>query len=743
MQNQQYQPPSSNSSLPSSGFEVDLGSNGGNIFTPGVQWMAGQYQSYPAPSFHPTEHYYNNPDPEWLAAQAAYQYQFPVNPLTSLAPPQQTISPNDLRTSNGNNLLGGHYMEPQESSSSLSSMEPGYEPSSNVLDDWTKPVSQALPYGIGRQRGISSQAAASIPIVTPSFQDPPPTLPDSAPPHDLSSTLRQYIDTPSRLTFGERKIIIMTPKVGQKSYGTEKRFLCPQPQATLIGASWWTKSQDGCPVSPLLPPRVQVSLERDVPGKDAVVSWTAVDGASLNEKMTSQALSADESPLLGSAAGQNLCISLDKNRDHPFVKAAVRITAPNKQHAGQHGWGEAKGTMRDITSTEIIGTFESKDIKVISKPSKSKANKKPGDRELKYWAQLMIVIIQHGSTIALFTRIKGQTTKTRYLSVVPDLSRIVGSDGRPALGTGPAKPKKHSEGSSIPGFVTDAHQWESFIIWLVDPNLKPEPSRNPPLHPDWPRAPANASLPSARPIRFNSVVVLQSLQTGYCSPNLIIRRIEQDADAVGGDGRAMDASGPSTAPGEMSGDMVAQLQKVAFEYAIGTHSRGGSGGGYWMSCDEDHVKERNVESERRWSVPPLTKSRPSSVPSTPNQRISVLPMTPHTSHTNLPSLESSPLSSHSSMDHAGLHSHKGSSASLFSPSRDAVPLPLPSTDGGPVRRQRTGSTGMNPLARPAPRKQRSGDISAHASMEHLPAAAQMEDSGRRYWTLDVGEDCVW
>jgi hypothetical protein len=36
--------------------------------------------------------------------------------------------------------------------------------------------------------------------------------------------LDQYVRTVNRLAFGERTIIVMSSKVAQKSYGTEKRY---------------------------------------------------------------------------------------------------------------------------------------------------------------------------------------------------------------------------------------------------------------------------------------------------------------------------------------------------------------------------------------------------------------------------------------------------------------------------------------------------------------------------------------
>ena len=39
----------------------------------------------------------------------------------------------------------------------------------------------------------------------------------------------QYVRTPNRLAFGERTVIVMSSKVAQKSYGTEKRYVYTWP----------------------------------------------------------------------------------------------------------------------------------------------------------------------------------------------------------------------------------------------------------------------------------------------------------------------------------------------------------------------------------------------------------------------------------------------------------------------------------------------------------------------------------
>lgn len=37
--------------------------------------------------------------------------------------------------------------------------------------------------------------------------------------------ITKYVNEPNRLLLGERTVLVMSPKVGQKSYGNEKRFV--------------------------------------------------------------------------------------------------------------------------------------------------------------------------------------------------------------------------------------------------------------------------------------------------------------------------------------------------------------------------------------------------------------------------------------------------------------------------------------------------------------------------------------
>ncbi|KZV74448.1 LAG1-DNAbind-domain-containing protein [Peniophora sp. CONT] len=397
---------------------------------------------------------------------------------------------------------------------------------------------------------------------------------------DLSSFIRpfleQYVRAPNRLAFGERSVIVMSSKVAQKSYGQEKRFLCPPPTAIMIGNSWWSDVVRRGEEPRLAPPRVVVSISGEPAPQEGTVEWTAAAGKPFD---------ASDPPTgttyIGRCVGKQLFIS-DVDEKKKKVEALVRIVAPANEDEPER----------------VIGTFPSRPIKVISKPSKKRQS-----------AKNLELCINHGSTISLFHRLRSQTVSTKYLCVSGSGASFKGSDGAPLLGV------DQRTRSATPSFIARTSSWDPFVMYIVDadkPGGGMDAPPPPPPQPDYPSPPPNAIPFMANgtpiPIYYNQTVVLQCLTSGVVSPVLIIRKVDHQTTVVGG-GAPEGAKGVGDAycgAGEVCGDPVSQLHKVAFE--VYEHGKvapepGTTGAsGAFLSCMGEKVNTYRPAEGRVWTA---------------------------------------------------------------------------------------------------------------------------------------------
>ncbi|KFZ52218.1 Recombining binding protein suppressor of hairless-like, partial [Antrostomus carolinensis] len=235
----------------------------------------------------------------------------------------------------------------------------------------------------------------------------------------LRDGVRRYLQLPA-----DQTVLILHAKVAQKSYGNEKRFFCPPPCVYLRGPGWRLKQE-------------QIKGFR-------VCGYMGLDsmGSSL---METQKLSFEEQPdAKGFSCAKALYISDTDKRKH--FRLVLKLFFSNGQE---------------------IGTFHSKLIKVISKPSQKKQSLKNTD-----------LCISSGSKISLFNRLRSQTVSTRYLSV---------------------------EGGA---FIASARQWAAFTLHLADEHCTRSEF---PLREGY--------------IRYGSVVQLICTATGITLPPLIIRKV--------------------------------------------------------------------------------------------------------------------------------------------------------------------------------------------------------------------------
>ncbi|KAI0768374.1 hypothetical protein BC629DRAFT_1442421 [Irpex lacteus] len=468
---------------------------------------------------------------------------------------------------------------------------------------------------------------------------------------DLQTFIRPYLDqyirTPNRLAFGERTVIVMSSKVAQKSYGTEKRFLCPPPTAIMIGNSWW---------SDVLRRGEEAKLSRTQEGS---IEWTSATG---------KAFDVSDPPTgttyIGRCVGKQLFIS-DVDEKKKKVEALVKIMAPSS----------------DDEPERVIGTFPSRPIKVISKPSK----KRQSAKNLEHRLDEVPCVSGSGSSFK-------------------------GSDNAPLLGL------DQRSRSQTPSFIARTASWDPFIMYIVDVN-KPtggiDTPPPPPPQPEYPSPPPNAIPFTNKGLRSPSTTTrlwsaMLDLRCGQ--PGAIIRKVDHATTVVGGGRRrAPRALLTILASGEVCGDPVSQLHKIAFEVYDPN-----------KAAPEPGTPVLAVRFCRAWARRAVMES---SMTGTAEAESPL--MTPAS-----PTV-STPTSSNGSADYFG-----GGSASSVPTSPD--PSEFPSNDGGKVKKGKRGSSSGGGLSKPASHKGRRRPTSAGVAR----TATRLPSSGA-LWQVDIGETSVW
>jgi recombining binding protein (suppressor of hairless) len=269
---------------------------------------------------------------------------------------------------------------------------------------------------------------------------------------------------------------------------------------------------------------------------------------------------------------------------------------------------------------------------------------------------------------------------------------------------------------------------DPFVMYIVDVN-KPggaiDAPPPPPPHPDYPSPPPNA-IPfmnngSPIPIYYNQTVVLQCLTSGVVSPVLIIRKVDHQTTVVGG-GLQEGAKGVADhycAPGEVCGDPVSQLHKIAFE--VYDHTRGvpepGTLGntGAFLSCMGEKVNTYRPIEGRQWN-------------------------TGHGCNPLSPGLPGSPISSTPVSATGEYFGQQMSTDSAPASPTSATDL---TNDGGRVRKKRaTSSAGGMP--KPVSTKGRRRPSSAGSSSStRRGSTSDTGASSGALWQVDIGETSVW
>ncbi|XP_036957645.1 recombining binding protein suppressor of hairless-like protein [Acanthopagrus latus] len=239
---------------------------------------------------------------------------------------------------------------------------------------------------------------------------------------------------PGREAHADQSVTILHAKVAQKSYGNEKRFFCPPPCVYISGRGW----------------RVMQDHLKEAGYGDSVYrlcGYMCLDSSSQSQADSFKLVFDQQPNSRMFACAKSLFISDQDKRKHFCL--LLRLFLGNRQE---------------------VGSFQSRMIKVISKPSQKRQSMKNAD-----------LCISSCSRVALFNRLRSQTVSTRYLSV--------------------------DRGA----FIASARQWTAFTITLVEDG----------------RADQGDFVLSEGFVCYGCVVKLVCTESGVSLPPMVIRKVNK------------------------------------------------------------------------------------------------------------------------------------------------------------------------------------------------------------------------
>lgn len=229
----------------------------------------------------------------------------------------------------------------------------------------------------------------------------------------MKPAIQTYLKADDPIQAGERTVIIMTSKVAQKSYGTEKRFLCPPPTAILVGSSWWTPPaasshtpQDMtffCDQENITraPPSLSIGISTEPSSQQSGrIEWYSASDTLVGQTGGSKSttLPHQQSPNGSNKSKDTTLISISNENNKSTQDDWYRNSKKETLAGGRcvlkrlyiNDADEKRKKVECLIKVQLanglmLGTLSSRGIKVISKPSKKRQSVKNIECKKKNW----------------------------------------------------------------------------------------------------------------------------------------------------------------------------------------------------------------------------------------------------------------------------------------------------------------------------------------------------------------------
>ncbi|KAH7928521.1 hypothetical protein BV22DRAFT_1004749 [Leucogyrophana mollusca] len=182
----------------------------------------------------------------------------------------------------------------------------------------------------------------------------------------IRRTVRDHVSQDPARVVPMTTVMCLHAAVAQKSYGTEKRFLCPPPVVHIQGPVWQMRSQ-----------QLAMSVVSEQGDRSFDQKTTLDNNMSGSFKFLH---------VTGTAKAKSFQLSLD-------------ILEPS---SSPHSSGESS----DASGGRVWASFDSAPVTIISKPSKKTAK-----------TRNISSCILAGGPVSLFNRINSQTVRTKYMTI--------------------------------------------------------------------------------------------------------------------------------------------------------------------------------------------------------------------------------------------------------------------------------------------------------------------------------------